>query len=243
MSTRSKQPKYANEVVNDAIKVASQSDNESKGISVKKKGVAESMDMNQYIVGGHGMEGVTAGEVVMDPQESEEGTANETIISTRGTNSAKNQNIRTEATEDDVDVEMQDAEVDIKSFETSRATKNSSSTSAQKIWQHTKTIDLKSDLYKDRWTKIDGKAAICNNCRKVIKTRSSLQYHLGVAQCGPQCKEDHEHEWINKEFDSLEEAREYILAEELDTKFAVRSSIESGLVAKGRTKPEVPNHH
>ena len=184
------------------------------------------------------MEGVTAGEVVMDSQPMEDGTTLGGPISVNLMSSRPNKAQNVAVVDDEIDVEFQDN--DLKSFERTETPKQNSS-NAQKIWQHTKTIDLKSDLYKDRWTKIDGKAAICNNCRKIIKTRSSLQYHLGVAQCGPQCKEDHEHEWINKEFDSLEDARNFIISEELDTKFAVRSSVESGLVAKGRTKPEVPN--
>lgn len=196
------------------------------------------IDINQYIVGGEGMEGVTAGEVVMDSQPTEDGATLGSPLSINLMSSRPNKNQNVDVVDDEIDVEFQDN--DLKSFERSETPKQNTS-NAQKIWQHTKTIDLKSDLYKDRWTKIDGKAAICNNCRKIIKTRSSLQYHLGVAQCGPQCKEDHEHEWINKEFDSLEDARNFIISEELDTKFAVRSSVESGLVAKGRTKPEVPN--
>ena len=181
------------------------------------------IDINQYIVGGEGMQGVTAGEVVMDSHPTEDGATlgSPLSINLMSSRPKKNQNVA--VVDDEIDVEFEDN--DLKSFERSETPKQNTS-NAQKIWQHTKTIDLKSDLYKDRWTKIDGKAAICNNCRKIIKTRSSLQYHLGVAQCGPQCKEDHEHEWINKEFDSLEEAREFILAEELDTKFAVRSSVD-----------------
>ena len=230
--TRLKYPKYDNDAEAEAVvEETSITENDKEKPLEKKINDGSSIDIDSYIVGGEGMEGVTAEEVVMDFQDA----GNNSNIVFKKFNKAKE--VDKSLNEEDVDVEgNEDGEDNIPTKEA-----KSNPSNAQKIWQHTKTIDLKSDLYKDRWTKIDGKAAICNNCRKIIKTRSSLQYHLGVAQCGPQCKEDHEHEWINKEFDSLEEAREFILAEELDTKFAVRSSVESGLVAKGRTKPEVPN--
>ena len=199
MATRSKHTKQANLLVKGDTKAAALSNSEAKATTMEQDNTITNIALDQYIVGGQGMEGITAGEVVMDQQDSEDvtGTEAHNVLKFK----KANESILSTAADDYVDVEMQDD--DVMSLEKSKKLKMSTSSNAQKIWQHTKTIDLKSDLYKDKWTKIDGKAAICNSCRKIIKTRSSLQYHLGVAQCGPQCKEAHEHDWINKEFDSL----------------------------------------
>ena len=120
------------------------------------------------------MEGVTAGEVVMDFHEN---GSNSNVIfkkSKKGDETKQNMN------EDDVDVEGNDDE------EESTHAKDTKSTpsNTQKIWQHTKTIDLKSDLYKDRWTKIDGKAAICNNCRKISRGCSNSRKCSSNASLG-----------------------------------------------------------
>ena len=47
-----------------------------------------------------------------------------------------------------------------------------------------------------------------------------MRYHLASEACRRQtCNEEHEHEFINKQFENLNEALEYIKAQELDSQF------------------------
>ena len=51
-----------------------------------------------------------------------------------------------------------------------------------------------------------------------------MRYHLASEACRRQtCNEEHEHEFINKQFENLNEALEYIKAQELDSQFHRRS--------------------
>ena len=51
-----------------------------------------------------------------------------------------------------------------------------------------------------------------------------MRYHLASEACRRQtCNEDHEHIFINKQFENLNEALDYIKAQELDSQFHRRS--------------------
>lgn len=60
----------------------------------------------------------------------------------------------------------------------------------------------------------------CDNCNKVFTRKANLEKHLKIACGNVHCKENHEHQIINLQFDSFEEGEAYMTAEELGkTKF------------------------
>ena len=64
----------------------------------------------------------------------------------------------------------------------------------------------------------------CPTCGRAYDKLYSMRYHLASEACRRQtCNEEHEHEFINKQFENLNEALEYIKAQELDSQFHRRS--------------------
>ena len=55
----------------------------------------------------------------------------------------------------------------------------------------------------------------CGSCNKVFTRKANLDKHLKVACGNVHCKEEHEHQIINLQFDSFEEGEAYMTSEEL----------------------------
>ena len=55
----------------------------------------------------------------------------------------------------------------------------------------------------------------CGSCNKVFTRKANLDKHLKLACGNVHCKEDHEHQIINLQFDSFEEGEAYMTSEEL----------------------------
>ena len=55
----------------------------------------------------------------------------------------------------------------------------------------------------------------CESCNKVFTRKANLDKHLKVACGNVHCKEDHEHQIINIQFDSFEDGEAYMTSEEL----------------------------
>ena len=55
----------------------------------------------------------------------------------------------------------------------------------------------------------------CKSCNKVFTRKANLDKHLKAACGNVHCKEDHEHQIINLQFDSFEEGEAYMTTEEL----------------------------
>lgn len=64
----------------------------------------------------------------------------------------------------------------------------------------------------------------CDNCNKVFTRKANLEKHVKVACGNVHCKENHQHQIINIQFDSLEEGEAYMTAEELG-KRKIKASI------------------
>ena len=55
----------------------------------------------------------------------------------------------------------------------------------------------------------------CDSCNKIFTRKANLEKHLKGACGNVHCKESHEHQIINIQFDSFEEGEAYMTSEEL----------------------------
>ena len=58
----------------------------------------------------------------------------------------------------------------------------------------------------------------CDSCNKVFTRKANLEKHLKKACGNVHCKENHEHQIINLQFDSFEKGEAYMTAEEMGKK-------------------------